>query len=296
MPRHLLAPTLKRRNEVSSLLPSSLLPSLSPFPPFPSSLFTRLRFPFLHISPVEAPSVAGRRRARKKAPGKAASQGGKGHLTFPGAIGWFAIGPWATVAQGDDTALGFTSKRTRRPPCLGHGASRVAGTCHGTAKCRPSGSRSLPAPRCRPSLGGQLFAQGRREYGICRIESRAVFLGTGFGFSRPTGADLRRGVRRIAPGREASRSPGPRARGIQPAPSSVTSAGVGLRALCEAKRPGRPCASSDGPTGSVCVSNATCTRSACRSRETDPAPPRRPSPLRAWLPSPGRPLRRLGWW
>ena len=80
----------------------------------------------------------------KKAPGKAASQGGKGHLTFPGAIGWSATNPSRKVAQGAKLPR-FISKRAARRPCLRRGASWVADT----RSVRGPGADPLTKEACR---------------------------------------------------------------------------------------------------------------------------------------------------
>ncbi len=111
-------------------------------------------------------------RRAKKAPGKAASQGGRGRQSFPGAIG--------------RRATGFRAPRCRGRPrqangCEAKEASRVSILAGGQSLRGPQGPRDTERPLCRPiradciacllgEFGPELAARNLDEAGrICEL-------------------------------------------------------------------------------------------------------------------------------
>ncbi|MHC4399413.1 MAG: 3-keto-disaccharide hydrolase [Planctomycetota bacterium] len=101
-----------------------------------------------------------RSQRAKKAPGKAASQGGGGHLTFPGAIGWLATA----------SPIGARSRRVAQwppvfarsaPPGLRAGGKTLRGSqarARGAAQVQTLRADKLRGARdSRPSLGSRPF-------------------------------------------------------------------------------------------------------------------------------------------
>ena len=83
--------------------------------------------------------VLGQRLRRKKAPGKAASQGGKGHDTVPGAIGRSETVAGTRLRAG--RSVNRWSMCPKRAACLRASGQTLRG---------PQDSRRRGNPRCRP--------------------------------------------------------------------------------------------------------------------------------------------------
>ena len=153
----------------------------------------------------------------KKAPGKAASQGGRGRQSFPGAIG--------------RRATGFRAPRCRGRPrqandCEAKEASRVGILAGGQSLRGPQGPRDTERPLCRPvradcipcllgEFGPESAARNLDEAGrICELH-----LAVKAAFAEIRGISSGRTTRRnTRPGRGLRRSPrgtidGVRARG-----------------------------------------------------------------------------------
>jgi hypothetical protein len=143
-----------------------------------------LPFSFLisHFSLIPQPTAhcllptLSRPPRKKKAPGKAASQGGRGHITFPGAIGR-TIGPLHRAAL----AAELPSRQRRSVP---QGILACGLTLRGPQEraCRqrpqvqthPRGG--LVVYRARPNSGRLTFRSGGGENtGLCRDVSRPFF-------------------------------------------------------------------------------------------------------------------------
>jgi hypothetical protein len=164
-----------------------------------------------------SPQARKNHKRAKKAPGKAASQGGRGRQSFPGAIG--------------RRATGFRAPRCRGRPrqandCEAKEASRVGILAGGQSLRGPQGPRDTERPLCRPiradcipcllgEFGPESAARNLDEAGrICELH-----LAVKAAFAEIRGISSGRTTRRnTRPGRGLRRSPwgtidGVRARG-----------------------------------------------------------------------------------